>query len=232
MLAAIHGSAPDIAGKNRAYPTGLLNAALSMLAHIGQTETADTIKNAWMATIEDGIHTADIFKEGLSKKKVTTTYFAQAIIDRLGKKPKQLTISQLTTGEGAIKIKEYQRASAKKVLVGVDVFIDWAGSDPDIIGKRLEELAVEGLQLKMITNRGVKVSPSGQEYTYCTDHWRCRFVSSDADIKLSPPVYKEVIFERLLYLLSELNQAGFDVIKTENLYEFDGKRGFSLGQGE
>jgi isocitrate dehydrogenase len=232
MFEAIHGSAPDIAGKNLDNPSGLLNAAISMLAHIGQTETADTIKNAWLATIEDGIHTADIFKEGLSKKKVTTTYFAQAIIDRLGKKPQKLSTSHLTTGEGSIKIKEYRRASAKKVLVGVDVFIDWPGSDPNLIGKRLEELAVEGLQLKMITNRGVKVYPSGQEYTYCTDHWRCRFVASDADIKLSPPVYKEVIFERLLYLLSELNQAGFDVIKTENLYEFDGKRGFSLGQGE
>ena len=232
MFEAIHGSAPDIAGKNLANPSGLLNAAVSMLAHIGQTETADTVKNAWLATIEDGVHTADIFKEGLSKKKVTTSYFAQAVIDRLGKKPRKLTTSHLTTGEGSINIKEYQRDSAKKVLVGVDVFIDWAGSDPDTIGKRLEEVAVEGLQLKMITNRGVKVYPAGQEYTYCTDHWRCRFVSSDADIKLSPPVYKEVIFERLLYLLSELNQAGFDVIKTENLYEFDGKRGFSLGQGE
>ncbi len=232
MFEAIHGSAPDIAGQNLANPSGLLNAAISMLAHIGQTETADTIKNAWLATIEDGIHTTDIYKEGLSQKKVTTSDFAQAIIERLGKKPQQLSTSQMTAGEGSIEIKEYQRQTAEKVLVGVDVFIDWAGSDPEIIGKQLDAVAVDGMQLKMITNRGVKVYPAGQEYTYCTDHWRCRFVSSDADIKLSPPVYKEVIFERLLYLLSELNQAGFDVIKTENLYEFGGKRGFSLGQGE
>jgi len=232
MFEAIHGSAPDIAGKNMANPSGLINAAVMMLAHIGQTSTADKIKNAWLATIEDGIHTADIYNEGLSLKKVRTSEFTEEVIARLGKKPQKLTASQLTSGEGSISLPDYQRPSEEKVLVGVDVFIDWPGSDPQVIGNSLKDIAVEGLKLKMITNRGVKVYPEGQEYTYCTDHWRCRFVGSDADIKLSPPVYKEVIFERLLYLLSEINQAGFDVIKTENLYEFGGKRGFSLGQGE
>jgi len=84
----------------------------------------------------------------------------------------------------------------------------------------------------MITNRGVKVFPEGVEYTYCTDHWRCRFVSNDADVKASPPNYKSINYDNLLNLLTALHEAGFDVIKTENLYEFDGKRGFSLGQGE
>ena len=232
MFEAIHGSAPDIAGKNIANPSGLINAAVMMLAHIGQTATADKVKNAWLATIEDGIHTADIYKEGLSLKKVRTTEFAEEVIARLGQKPRKLTASQLTSGEGSISIPDYQRQHQEKVLVGVDVFIDWPGSDPQTIGTGLEKITVDGIKLKMITNRGVKVYPEGQEYTYCTDHWRCRFVGSDADTRLSPPVYKEVIFERLLYLLSEINQAGFDVIKTENLYEFGGKRGFSLGQGE
>ena len=72
MFEAIHGSAPDIAGQNIANPSGLINAAVMMLAHIGQEDIADTIKNAWLKTIEDGIHTADIFKEGWSKKKVST----------------------------------------------------------------------------------------------------------------------------------------------------------------
>lgn len=232
MFEAIHGSAPDIAGKNIANPSGLINAAVMMLAHIGQTEVADNIKNAWLATIEAGIHTADIFREGWSKKKVTTTEFASAIITRLGETPKLLNASQLTAGEGFIHIEEYIRTPAKKTLVGVDVFIDWQNSDPNIIGDYLANLGAEGIKLKMITNRGVKVYPNGLEHTYCTDHWRCRFVAAEADTKVSPPVYKEITFERLLYLLSKLHQEGFDVIKTENLYEFDGKRGFSLGQGE
>ncbi|MEM1123779.1 MAG: NADP-dependent isocitrate dehydrogenase [Bacteroidota bacterium] len=232
MFEAIHGSAPDIAGQNIANPSGLLNAAVMMLAHIGQTEVADKIKNAWLTTIEEGILTADIFTKGLSKRKATTTEFAEAIINRLGQPPKVFKPSQLSEGNGSITIPTYERSVKQKTLVGVDVFIDWQGDDPQIIGQALENLGAQGTKLKMITNRGVKVYPNGNAHTYCTDHWRCRFVAAEADTKISPPVYKEISFERLLFLLSKLNQKGFDAIKTENLYEFDGKRGFSLGQGE
>lgn len=232
MFEAIHGSAPDIAGQNIANPSGLINASVMMLAHIGQTEVADTIKNAWLATIEDGIHTADIYKEGWSRKKVSTSEFAAAIISRLGNSPEKLNPSLLSTGNAKIEIPDYQRPNKEKILVGVDVFIDWPGSDPNIIGNQLANLGAEGMKIKMITNRGVKVYPEGLKYTYCTDHWRCRFVAENANISLSPPAYNPITFEQLLHLLSKLNQKGFDVIKTENLYEFDGKRGFSLGQGE
>lgn len=232
MFEAIHGSAPDIAGKDIANPSGLLNAAVMMLAHLGQTATADKIKNAWLATIEDGMHTADIFQDGWSKKKVGCSEFAEEVIARLGNEPKSLQKSTLSAGSGTITIKPYTRKIAVKTLVGVDVFIDWAGSNPNEIGQQLADLGSKEMKLKMITNRGVKVFPNGLEHTYCTDHWRCRFVATEADITLSPPDYKEVSYERVMNLLSSLHTKGFDVIKTENLYEFDGKRGFSLGQGE
>ena len=83
----------------------------------------------------------------------------------------------------------------------------------------------------MITNRGVKVYPNGLKETYCTDHWRCRFVNADS-LTRGMKNYSEVDYEKVLALLSKLHNEGFEVIKTENLYEFDGKRGFSLGQGE
>ncbi len=232
MFEAIHGSAPDIAGQNIANPSGLINASVMMLAHIGQTEIADKVKNAWLATIEDGIHTADIYKEGWSKKRVSTSEFAEAIITRIGAHPKVLKASELTKGSGQITIGEYKRTQMTKTLVGIDVFIDWQGSDPNIIGSKLANLGAKGMKLKMITNRGVKVYPDGMEQTYCTDHWRCRFVAEEADTAISPPVYCKVSYERILLLLSTLAEQGFDVIKTENLYEFDGRRGFSLGQGE
>ncbi|MFT7420665.1 MAG: isocitrate dehydrogenase [Algoriphagus sp.] len=232
MFEAIHGSAPDIAGQNIANPSGLINAAVMMLAHIGQAKTADMVKNAWLVTIEDGMHTADIFQEGGSEKLVSCSEFADEVIKRLGVEPKSLKLSQMASGNGEINIKPYVRKNAKKTMVGVDVFLDWQGSNPEEIGQKLMLLNAEGTKLKMITNRGVKVFPNGMEHTYCTDHWRCRFVSSEADTNATPPDYKEVTFERSLYLQSKLNQDGFDVIKTENLYEFDGKRGFSLGQGE
>jgi isocitrate dehydrogenase len=232
MFEAIHGSAPDIAGQNISNPSGLINAAVMMLAHIGQTEIADKVKNAWLATIEDGVHTADIYQEGWSKKKASTTEFADAIIARLGANPKSLAISQLAAGSGSIKFHEYVRTQTKKTLVGIDVFLDWQGAAPQIIGKQLARLTPGGMKLKMITNRGVKVYPEGLEETYCTDHWRCRFVALEADFSMSPPAYSKITFDRVLLLLAKLHTEGFDVIKTENLYEFDGKRGFSLGQGE
>ncbi len=232
MFEAIHGSAPDIAGLNVANPSGLINAAVMMLAHLGQSSTADKIKNAWLATIEAGYHTADIFQEGHSKKRVSTQEFAEEIISRLGEVPETFAASQLTSGKGQIEIGDYQRPQAQKTLVGVDVFIDWQGSDPQIIGKELSNLGTIGMKLKMITNRGVKVYPEGLEHTYCTDHWRCRFVATEVDTKAVPAVYTSVSYQQVLALLTKLEMEGFDVIKTENLYEFDGKRGFSLGQGE
>jgi len=232
MFEAIHGSAPDISGKNIANPSGLLNGAVMMLSHIGQTEVADKIKNAWLTTIEEGYHTADIYQEGQSVKKVSTAEFAEEVIARLGKKPNKLKESKLAKGAGTINIPAYERKETDKKLVGVDVFIDWNGSNADEIGNNLNTVNSAKLKLKMITNRGVKVFPNGLKETYCTDHWRCRFVSTDAIIQTGKPDYPHVEYAHVLTLLNDLSNAGFDVIKTENLYEFGGKRGFSLGQGE
>ena len=232
MFEAIHGSAPDIARQKIANPSGLLNAAILMLAHIGQTTTADLIKNAWLKTLEDGMHTADIYQKGISAKELTTDEFAEAVIARLGQQPQNLKSSDLASGQGTITIPEYTRKESKKSLVGVDVFIDWKGNDPQHIGNALNELKSHNLKLKMITNRGVKVFPNGLKETFCTDHWRCRFVANAANIQLKEPKYENVEYEQVIALLSVLHQNDFDVIKTENLFEFDGKRGFSLGQGE
>lgn len=232
MFEAIHGSAPDIAGLGIANPSGLINAAAMMLAHINQKEIADKIKNAWLATIEEGLHTTDIYKEGISKKKLTTDDFANAVISNLGKEPSTLTKSVFSQGSGSIEPHVYNRPKQQKELVGVDVFLDWPESNPELLGRMLSEIKVYNLKLKMITNRGVKVFPKGLKETYCTDHWRCRFVSSSADVESTSPVYEPIDFEQVVALLSRLNEEEFDVIKTENLYEFDGVRGFSLGQGE
>ena len=232
MFEAIHGSAPDIAGKNMANPSGLINASISMLAHIGQTGIADNIKNAWLAAIEDGYHTADIYDEKISKKKVSTSEFADAVIAKLGQRPEKLPVSNMAKGTGTITIPPYKRRVEKKVLLGADIFIDWKGADPEEIGQALSSLDAFKLKLKMITNRGVKVFPGGMKETYCTDHWRCRFVANDTQVTGGQPVYAPVDYEQIVALLSKLYNEGYDVIKIENLYEFDGKRAFSLGQGE
>ena len=113
MFEAIHGSAPDIAGQDIANPSGLINASVMMLSHLGMTQIADNIKNAWLTTIEEGFHTADIYRSDISQRKVTTTEFADKVIENLGKTPQHLQESKLSEGQGTIKIPEYQRKKQK-----------------------------------------------------------------------------------------------------------------------
>jgi isocitrate dehydrogenase len=224
MFEAVHGSAPDIAGRDIANPSGLLVAATQMLVHLGVADVAQTIKNAWLKTLEDGLHPADIYREGQSEREVGTAAFADAVIERLGTEPTTLTPVRYQPAD--LRVEPSPTPAQEKELRGVDVFIDWddAGRDPDVIGRGLEG-AAEGADwcLTMITNRGVKVYPDGLPETFWTDHWRCRFLPGD-DTALS--------FDRVLDLLGALHGAGWDVIKTEHLYAFDGRRAYSLGQGE
>lgn len=231
MFEAVHGSAPDISGKDMANPSGLISAAVMMMEHLGQLSVAEKIANAWSRTLEDGIHTGDIFREGVSKHKVGTKAFADAVIERLGQAPINLPVLKLDQDSfKPIIIPEYNRKPAQKDLVGVDIFIDDSVKNADELGAQLLGLAKGALKLKMITNRGVKVFPDGLPETFCTDHWRCRFVNSEnsKDVNQMQNVSKEDLLE----LLSVLTRANVDVVKTENLYYFDGKIAFSLGQGE
>lgn len=226
MFEAIHGSAPDIAGQDIANPCGLLHGTIMMLSHINMPHKAEMIMNATLKTIEDGIHTVDMRNKHFSKKIVGTKEFTKAIINRMGEVPKELRKADYGRSSHQIIIKDVKRPRPDKSLVGVDVFLDWdeADRDPNQLGKILEANQSEGLKLKMITNRGVKVYPDGLPQTFCTDHWRCRFTSSDNGDSVD---YKHVIT-----LLAKLTEAGLDCIKTENLYMFNGKRAYSLGQGE
>jgi isocitrate dehydrogenase len=224
MFEAIHGSAPPIAGKNIANPSGLIHAAVMMLVHVDQTESAELVRNAWLKTIEDGVHTADIRLADNLNPVVGTNEFAQAVIDRLGEQPRKLQAVHF--GHGSDHVVPAAPPKQKKEIVGVDVFLDWDedGRDPNVLGAKLRELDGEGLKLKMITNRGVKVFPEGLPETFCTDHWRCRFVA--------PADGGTVTHDQILALLGRVHGAGLDFIKTEHLCTFDGELGYSLGQGE
>lgn len=223
MFEAIHGSAPRRAGQNLANPSGLLQGAILMLQHIGQSEIAAKVQNAWLKTMEDGVHTYDIYKEGVSTKKVGTKEFAEAVVANLGQEPKTLPKVNFKNA-GIISIpKHVRRPRAEKVLVGVDVFVDWEGTDPDILGEKLKKINTDRLNLTMITNRGVKVWPKGYEETFCTDHWRCRFSAMDGVSSTKSDIIE---------VLNKALENNIDTIKTENLYTFDGVRGYSLGQGQ
>jgi isocitrate dehydrogenase len=223
MFEAIHGSAPRRAGQNLANPSGLLQGAIMMLNHIGQFAVAERVQNAWLKTIEDGVHTYDIYKAGVSSQKVGTSEFAQAVIDRLGEKPTTLK-SVSYSKETPLKLPAYRRkTSAQKQLIGVDVFVHWSGSNPQELATRVSEIQSADLPLSLITNRGIKVWPDGFQETFCTDHWRCRFL---------PTRGHSVTKQQIVDLLAKAIEADLDTIKTENLYAFNGKPAFSMGQGQ
>lgn len=223
MFEAIHGSAPRRAGQNVANPSGLLQGAIMMLSHIGQTEVAEKVQNAWLKTIEDGIHTYDIYKEGVSTRKVSTSEFADAVIANLGAKPSQLKAVQYEKNAMLQLPKYTRRPQAKKELEGVDLFVHWPGTDANELAALVQTIAVQGTKLTMITNRGIKVWPDGFKETFCTDHWRCRFKTTEGDT---------ITKEQIVAMMQQAIERGVDIIKTENLYRFDGKPAYSLGQGQ
>jgi isocitrate dehydrogenase len=227
MFEAIHGSAPRLVGENRSNPSGLLNGAIMMLVHIGQSDIASLIHNAWLRTLEDGMHTKDIYREGTSKKSLGPQEFAEEVVSRLGQKPSKLQEVKYSSSDSVeMKPTIFKKNMEEKQLVGVDIFFDWTG-ELDDLSKKLIEAANGDLNLQMVSVRGLKVWPYTSEIRPVldgADHWRCRFVSKNAD--------KKAKHEDILHLLTRIKDASFDFIKIENLYTYDGELGFSLAQGE
>jgi isocitrate dehydrogenase len=223
MFEAIHGSAPRRAGQNLANPSGLLLGAVMMLVHIDQTEVAEKVHNAWLRTLEDGVHTYDIYKEGVSKEKVGTKEFAQAVIARIGQKPEKLKAVSYKSAPKDTTSKAGKIASVKKELVGADVFVDYTSGSADDLGKQMEGLAGSDLKLVMIDSRGTKVYPGGFPETITGDTWRCRFMATSGGA---------VKQKQVIDLLGRVESAGVSFIKLESLFNFDGQAGYSLGQGQ
>jgi isocitrate dehydrogenase len=224
MFEAIHGSAPDIAGRDIANPSGLLQAAIMMLVHLGQVDVARRIQNAWLATIESGIHTADFHRPDAAAP-VGCRAFAAAVIAHLDHIPStfpKASFRALPT-RAPQATPSARKAPPRKALVGVDIFVHSASHKPDALAQELQKWMAPSLRLTMITNRGVKVWPEGAAETLCTDHWRCRYLSAE-NPELS---HRDIVAQ-----LARLAESPLDVIKTENLCTFDGVAGYALGQGQ
>ena len=192
--------------------------------HIGQPDVAAKIHNAWLRTLEDGVHTGDVYRDGVSKERVGTQDFAKAVVARLGQKPSTMPAVHYAAGTPkALEGRTSNRKPAKKELVGIDMFVAWTG-EVDAIGKQIKALEGDGLSLVMLSNKGLKVWPDvALDGMHITDQFRCRF---------RMPEGKTVNHAALVALLGRAASAGLDFTKTELLYTFDGALGFSLGQGE
>jgi isocitrate dehydrogenase len=223
MFEAIHGSAPRRANQNLANPSGLLLGSVLMLVHINQPEVAARVHNAWLRTIEDGVHTYDIFTEGSSKEKVGTREFAGAVVERLGKKPN--TLNPVAYAAAPPRAQAAFQASSQREpkvdLVGVDVYVNWPSLDNDKLAAVLQKATGEPMALTMMSNRGLKIWPGGHADTFCTDNYRCRFAAADG-----------VTQAQIVSLLGRVADTGVEIVKTENLRHYDGRPGYTLAQGE
>jgi len=224
MFEAVHGSAPDIAGQGIANPSGLLLGSVMMLNHIGQNDVAQKIHNGWLKTIEDGFHTGEIYREGVSKHKVGTDEFAKAVIERLDVAPEVLkAVDYSSNTDGGIKMPPLkERAAEKTERVGVDLGLNWDGT-PDELAAKVLECVNDNLELSMISNRGVKVWPDGKPDTFCADNWRLRFLGKDGST---------VLTSQVIALMDRMNKNDLNFTKSVMLNTFDGVKGYTAAQGE
>jgi isocitrate dehydrogenase len=220
MFEAIHGSAPRRAGQNLANPSGLLHGALLMLVHIGQADVAERIHNAWLRTLEDGIHTYDIYEEGKSKQKVGTKEFAEAVVQRLGQLPEKLKPVKYNTSAARELKPPSNPPVPPRELVGVDIYVEWPSKKNDELAALLKKANSNGLALEMISNRGTKVWPEGAPETYCTDSYRCRFMSQGTTQ------------QEINSLVERVTALGPNIAMTVNLRNYAGKAAYTLAQGQ
>src|SRR5687767_13474034 len=218
IFEAVHGSAPDIAGKNKANPTALIFSAAMMLRHIGEGKAANAVEQAVLVTLESGVRTGDMMGSGPA---TSTTDFTAAVIGNLGKRSsvspprdyKKVAMPVASPGVNVV-------STTERRVVGVDVFVETALEPARLATELTEVAAAAGVRLQMITNRGAMVFPSTERGVSLVDHFRCRFIRHD-DGDLGDPA--------ILGLLERIG-ASHRWMHVEKLQEFDGEAAFSKSQ--
>jgi isocitrate dehydrogenase len=219
IFEAVHGSAPDIAGKNKANPTALVLSAAMMLRHIGEGKAANDVEQAVLVTLESGIRTSDMI--GV-QNPASTTEFTQAVISNLGKRsklspPREYKKVELPPSKPGVSVVP----AAKRRVRGLDIYVE-SELEPKALAENLEKLiAPSPLRLEMITNRGTMVYPLTGRRVSLVDHFRCRFVPRDNAANLGDA---EII--SLLQTVGGQHRW----MHIEKLQEFDGEPGFSKSQ--
>lgn len=226
IFEAVHGTAPDIAGKNIANPTALLLSGIAMLRHLGMMEKAVVVENALLYTLEQGIHTGDFGDK--NKPAVNTTDFSQAIIDNfgrvpvLGAKPPQADMPTTQTHFKLDRNEMMETAEiANEKICGVDFFIE-SNEQPTIIANKCLRHAGVKFKLVNISNRGTQVWPTGSVYTNLVNQYNVRFESID-DFPLTQ--------QDVLGLYISLS-GNYKICSSELLEMWGNKKAYSLAQGQ
>jgi isocitrate dehydrogenase len=226
IFEAVHGTAPDIAGKNIANPTSLLLSGLNMLRHLGLMSKAAMIENALLYTLESGVHTGDFGDKSIPS--LNTTQFAQAIIDNFGKQPKVNTKPSLNDFEFVptnSKITTNPMLLGKQkeehTIAGADFFIE-SELQADAIAEIATKHETADLKLLIISNRGTQVWPTGSVYTNLVNQFRLRFEAGEN---------ASIAQQDVISLYSSLSK-DFQISSVEILNMWGGKKAYSLAQGQ
>ncbi|MBA4140978.1 MAG: NADP-dependent isocitrate dehydrogenase [Segetibacter sp.] len=226
IFEAVHGTAPDIAGRNIANPTALLLSGFAMLRHLGFMESAAVIENALLYTLEQGVRTGDFGDR--SKPALNTTDFSNAIIGNFGKQPANHPRPLLTDKEitpTMFKLEENpmleNRENTEETIVGVDMFIE-SNEQPTEVAEKCLRHTLNLFKLVTISNRGTQVWPKGSMFTNLVNTYACRFESiGDSSVTQTDIIE---LYKRL--------SADFKICSTELLNMWDGKKAYSLAQGQ
>ena len=219
IFEAVHGSAPDIAGKNKANPTALILSAAMMLRHIGEGKAANDVEQAVLVTLESGLRTSDMI--GVTNP-ASTSEFTQAVISNLGKRskvspPRDYKKVELPPAQKGVNVVP----ATNRRVSGVDIYVE-SSLDPKALAAGLEKSTQSsGMRLQMITNRGAMVFPSSDRRVSLVDHFRCRFVLRDGAASAS---------DADILALVQIVGGQHRWMHVEKLQEFDGEPAFSKSQ--
>lgn len=232
IFEAVHGTAPDIAGKNLANPTSLLLSGIMMLRHIGLMKQAAVIENALIHTLESGIHTGDFGAD--RDAAVGTDQFAQAIAKNIGKTPATRAATNTDVSDSVTfdrperpRTNELMRTfeTMQSVFTGCDIYIDTT-IGPQELADRLSSICEKTpFKLTMMSNRGTQVWPTGSVFTNIVDYYRVRFELRD--LNHAPSMGQRP----LIHLLDKIAEK-FPITDFQPLKHYDGKPGYSLAQGQ
>ncbi len=217
MFEAVHGSAPGIAGKNIANPSGLLNAAIYMLDYLDKKKAAQSIMNAWLNTIEEGIHTEDIFDSSYSRKKVSTKEFTQEIISRIqsGNYIDSSNNHAILLPKGEISKNEIETHNEIS-LNGVDLSLKCNQNEIKIFTNKATDFNKNGLKLENIYVIGISIWPTQTlSMPSCFDSICCRFIA-----------HSEISHAEINTLMQNITEAGWEIHSMDKLYNFNNKRQF------
>lgn len=226
IFEAVHGTAPDIAGKNIANPTALLLSGIAMLRHLGLMENAAIIENALLFTLESGVHTGDFGDKSIPS--VNTTQFAEAIINNFGKKPvvgEKPLLPNMPITPTNFKLEKNPMLLSTEMneekIVGVDMFIE-SIEQPEQIAKKCERHAGVKFKLISISNRGTQVWPTGSVYTNLVNQCNARFESLDGE-----PLNQQDVIGLYVSLSGNFKICSFELLNT-----WGDKKAYSLAQGQ